>query len=365
MKILCFLSGSILSGKEYVALDAIDGWLRAGHDVQVAFVGWHDGKFKQKLQERNVVCHPIKLGWYYIRNIKWSIDSLIHYPGAVRSFIRLQKNFSPDVLYVDSFRPLVLLAPFIKTKIMFHVHEAITFSANQKMFIKPINKRVHKYIAVSDFIKKDLIAAGATPEKITIIRNALQLKTDAPRQYMPQSILRIGIVGQILESKGHTDMLTACAMLRNAAVLYRLFIFGSGNEAYIQELKALAQQYAVQDDIEWVGYVADKASIYNTVDVVVIPSRCDEAFSLVAIEAAAYRLPVIATISGALPENVINNITGILINKESPKDLFNALIKLYSNPAEIDRIGTSARNHVVQNFQLAAMQAAMNQVLNN
>lgn len=365
MKILCFLSGNILSGKEFVALDVIRGWKAEGHTVEVAFVGWHDGKFQQQLTEMNIPSHPIKLGWYYLRQWKWSIDSLIHYPGAVRRFIKLQKSFRPDVLYVDSFRPLVLLAPFIKTKIMFHVHEAITFSANQKMFIKPIDKRVYKYIAVSDFIKKDLIAAGATPQKITIIRNALQLTTDAQRQYMPQSVLRIGIVGQILESKGHTDMLMACAMLRNAAVPYRLFIFGSGNEAYIQELKAFAQQSAIQDDIEWVGYVADKAGIYNMVDVVVIPSRCDEAFSLVAIEAAAYRLPVIATISGALPENVVNNITGILINKQSPKELFNALIQLYTNPVEIDRIGASARNHVMQNFQLVAMQAAMNQVLNN
>ncbi|OSZ82160.1 hypothetical protein CAP35_02510 [Chitinophagaceae bacterium IBVUCB1] len=365
MRILCFLSGSILSGKEYVALDAISGWLQAGHSVEAMFVGWHDGKFMERLQAMHVKCHPVKLGWYYLKNIKWSFDSLIHYPGAVRKFLAVQKHFRPDVLYVDSFRPVVLLAPFIKTKIVFHVHEAITFSANQRMFIKPINKRISKYIAVSDFIKKDLIASGAAPVRIEVIRNAITSVADTPKQYIQQNILKIGIVGQILKVKGHTDMLTACSMLSKASIAYKLYVFGSGNASYIDELKALATALGIESNIEWIGYVADKQKIYNTVDIVVVPSVCDEAFSLVAIEAGAHKVPVIATRSGALPENIIDNETGILVNKEKPQEIFDAIYQLYSHPEKLESMGSAARRHIIANYSLADMQYKMNGLLND
>ena len=112
MRILCYFSGAILSGKEFVDLQVIKTWKDAGHDIEVIFGGWNDGRFQEKLDAIGVPYQPIKLGWYYLSQIKWSLDSLVHYPKAVSQFRRIYRRFSPDLLYADSYRQLVLFKTF-------------------------------------------------------------------------------------------------------------------------------------------------------------------------------------------------------------------------------------------------------------
>jgi hypothetical protein len=203
MKILCFLSGNILSGKEFVALDVIRGWKAAGHNVEVAFVGWHDGKFQQQLTEMDIPSHPIKLGWYYLKQWKWSLDSLVNYLPAIAQFRKLQKQFNPDVIYMDSYRQVILLKPFLKKKVIFHVHDPHAFSSREAKMIQLADSAVNRYVAVSGFIKDDLVACGVSANKVSVIYNGTHLPTDTVKQYMPDGVLRIGLIGQILERKGH------------------------------------------------------------------------------------------------------------------------------------------------------------------
>ena len=78
------------------------------------------------------------------------------------------------------------------------------------------------------------------------------------------------------------------------------------------------------DNIEHIGYVSnDKLKDYYTLsDVLVIPSLCEEAAGLVAIEGMACGTPIIATRSGGMPE--YTGDAAIIVEKD---DIVNNLVK--------------------------------------
>jgi glycosyltransferase involved in cell wall biosynthesis len=362
MKILCFLSGNILSGKEFVALDVIRGWKAAGHNVEVAFVGWHDGKFQQQLHEMNVPSHPIKLGWYYLRQWKWSLDSLVNYLPAIAQFRKLQKQFNPDVIYMDSYRQIILLKPFLKKQVIFHVHDPHAFSSKESKMIQLADSAVGKYVAVSDFIKQDLIASGAKADKIQVVHNGTNLPADFSKVYMPDGVLRIGLIGQILERKGHGDVLDAVSLLKDK-LKCKVLIYGKGDEGYIQKLKSTIAEKQLTSYVAWKGFEADKKKVYESIDVVVAATRNDEPFALVALEAGAHKVPVIATRSGGFVESIVDGETGFIVEKNSPTIIQDKLQYLYNTDGMLTTMGNAAYSNIKLNFSLAAMQAGMNKII--
>ncbi|MBN8671014.1 MAG: glycosyltransferase family 4 protein [Chitinophagales bacterium] len=362
MKILCFLSGNILSGKEFVALDVIRGWKAAGHTVEVAFVGWHDGKFQQQLTEMNVPSHPIKLGWYYLRQWKWSLDSFVNYLPAIAQFRKLQKLFNPDIIYMDSYRQIILLKPFLKKKVVFHVHDPHAFSSREAMMIQLADSAVNRYVAVSGFIKNDLVACGVSADKVSVVYNGTHLPPNTAKLYMPEGVLRIGLIGQILERKGHEDVLETISQLANT-IKCKVLIYGKGDEGYIQKLEHLIADKQLTSYIEWKGFEADKKKVYDSIDVVVAATRNDEPFALVALEAGAYKVPVIATRSGGFVESIVDGETGFIVEKNSPTMIQDKLQYLYNTDGMLTTMGNAAYSNIKLNFSLAAMQAGMNKII--
>jgi glycosyltransferase involved in cell wall biosynthesis len=237
MKILGICSGSLFSGKEGVTVNVVKGWKEEHHEVKMFFSGWHDGVFEKNMNELRVENYPLKLGWYYVSKLLWSLDSLVHYPKALRQYLKIQKKFKPDLIYVDSYRPVVLLKPFLKGKVVLHVHDPHADSKVERFLIKKANKRIDRYIAVSNFIREDLVRAGVEREKITVVHNGIEIPSDQPKQYMPQGRIRIGIVGQVIPRKGHEDLIEACSLLYIDGLPFDLYIYGGGDKDFISRLK--------------------------------------------------------------------------------------------------------------------------------
>lgn len=353
MNILFFCSGSYVFGKEYVSLDVIKGLKDKGHHIEVIFSGWHDGQFQKMLNEIGVVSHPLKLGWYYITKLKWSIDSLVHYPGAVLKFLKIKKSFKPDVIYFDSFRNVFLLKPFLNEKTILHVHDPHSSKPVKKM-LRSADSSVSQYIAVSQFIKDDIASAGIEKDKINVVYNGVYAPIDFKKQYLPDGILRIGIVGQIITRKGHADLFKACGLLKDL-VNFQLHIYGSGDKAYKEYLEKLAVELDITDNIIWHGFTTDKNKIFSDIDVIVVPTTSEEPFALVPLEATMYMVPPVLYKSGGLPEGVIDGVTGYVLEKGDYSGIANILKMLYNDHDKIHQLGTAAREQALRRFSKNTM----------
>jgi glycosyltransferase involved in cell wall biosynthesis len=350
MKILGICSGAYFFGKEAVTVNVLKGMKQRGYPVSVLFSGWHDGVFEKKLTEAGIESKPLKLGWYYLSKPLWTLDSLVHFPGALWRFLKLQRKFRPDIIYVDSYRPVILLAPFLKGKVIYHVHDPHTDTRADRLMLKLANKTVDLFIVVSDFIKKDLISLGIDPKKISVVHNGISIPEVAEeKKYLNKGRMRIGIIGQVIPRKGHEDLILACSKLK-AEVPFDLFIYGGGEASYLQQLKQQISELGIEESVHWMGYESNKNAIYEHLDVIVAPTRNEEPFALVALESSAFKVPVIASASGGFPESIKDQLTGYIVPKSSPDKIAERLRNLFYEPEKFVGLGRNARINIQENF---------------
>lgn len=77
----------------------------------------------------------------------------------------------------------------------------------------------------------------------------------------------------------------------------------------------------------------------------VVPSRWEEPFGFVALEAGAVGRPVVATDVGGLRGVVVDGVTGVLVRPRDPGALAEAIASLLEDPARADALGEAGRAH--------------------
>src|SRR5262249_28560009 len=91
-------------------------------------------------------------------------------------------------------------------------------------------------------------------------------------------------------------------------------------------------------------------ALYPLADVVVVPSIVPDALSRVILEAMAASRPVVGTRVGGTPELIINDVTGLLVERGDRKQLADAVTTLLDDASRRERLGKAARQHVMRGF---------------
>lgn len=105
-------------------------------------------------------------------------------------------------------------------------------------------------------------------------------------------------------------------------------------------------------DLRWLGRLehGDLLALYAAVDVVVVPSVGPEALPRILLEAAAAGRPTIGTRTGGIPEEVVHEQTGILVERNDVDALREAMLRLLADDELRGRLGQNARRFVAQHF---------------
>jgi glycosyltransferase involved in cell wall biosynthesis len=181
------------------------------------------------------------------------------------------------------------------------------------------NGGVQGVIGISKFIlnaHKQIFQA--TPSRV--IHNPTQIN-----QYKPSSDNKkiiFGYLGRIEKEKGTESVLRAFNSLQGQ---HELIVAGRGDPAYEQQLKS---NYA-HKSIKFLGWV-DPATVYRSIDYVIVPSTWKEPFGRIVIEAYSYGVPVIAAATGGITELVNDGIEGFLFNPGDEQSLLAALNRAIS-----------------------------------
>jgi glycosyltransferase involved in cell wall biosynthesis len=78
----------------------------------------------------------------------------------------------------------------------------------------------------------------------------------------------------------------------------------------------------------------------------------NEPFGLVAAEAAQMGRPLIASNIGGIPEIVVHNETGLLVQPGNVEELADAMLLLLKNPDFANQLGENARKNAGQKFSM-------------
>ncbi len=103
----------------------------------------------------------------------------------------------------------------------------------------------------------------------------------------------------------------------------------------------------------------DLFALYQASDVIVVPSVWPEPLSRVLLEAMRIGRPVVATAVGGTPEAVEHGVTGLLVPRQDPEALAEAIIELLLDPARRERMGRAARERAGGLFDEGRLVAAL------
>lgn len=161
-------------------------------------------------------------------------------------------------------------------------------------------------------------------------------------------------VGANAPHKGVDTVLRAMHGIRARYPDLRYAIASSGRHE--EALRRLADAHGVGDRVLFAPDVAesDLPALYNAADIYLGVSRREgrsvEGFGIALAEASASCLPVIAGRSGGIPEMIEDGRTGILVDPERVGPVVDALEWLLDEPDEARRLGTAARQAIVERF---------------
>lgn len=163
----------------------------------------------------------------------------------------------------------------------------------------------------------------------------------------------IGTVCRLVEpKKGLTILFRALAELtrRYGQPPCQLVIVGDGPAR--DELEALREQLGLSSWIVFTGSRRDIPRVLQALDAFVLPSLY-EGFGIAILEAMAAGKPVIATTVGGIPEFVLSEETGLLVEPGNVQALADAITRLLSDPQQAEAMGAKGRVHARENYRIS------------
>ena len=180
---------------------------------------------------------------------------------------------------------------------------------------------------------------------------------DEPSQHMPQvrdpqqRALRVAVVSRLSYEKGVDVFISALAHV-DATLDIQAAVIGEGDE--LDRLKAQAADLGIADRVEFRGFVPGAAELLRSFDLVAIPSRT-EGFGLLAAEAFAAGLPVVASGVGGLLDLVRDGENGWLVPSDDAVAFARAIEAAARDRALCRRMGAAARRFFERGLRAEVM----------
>jgi glycosyltransferase involved in cell wall biosynthesis len=364
VKILFVCGGGIVSGKEIITLSLIDGLRERGHEIRCVTSTWGTSEFTERLKTAGTPFRKLPLG-FISKTLNWpavgmTLHQMLKLPRLWRGYKSCLNEFKPDVVVQTNFHHAFLLWPLMDARnTVFHVHDPVSQTAFYRKLFKFLDRRLCAFVGVSDFIRNMIVRLGVPEGKVFSVRNGIDIKgieedgcerasktsESGKHEGANNGSVKIGIVGQIGEWKGHDDFIEALAGLKQSEFSFYGIIYGSGDADYIKLLKEKIDDYKLTQHVRWAGFVGDAKQIFSVTDICIVPSRSQDPCPTVAIEAAHFGVPLIATRRGGLPELVLDGETGYLVDACSPEQITEKLKLLIEDAVLRQKMSEAARTH--------------------
>ena len=264
---------------------------------------------------------------YYLKSYrilkKYNYDYIVVEGGDYLELKKIVDYFGKKNIYLHIHHQLI---PNIELDAIFDNIIGTSNFVNKEWERNSSNKNLHKYV-VYNCVNENYFNKKISNNERRTIREKLGFEKDD---------FIVIYCGRIIKEKGVKELVQAVNLIENKKI--KLLIVGSINFAlectdeYLRSIESFVKKS--DNKIKFTGYIANEEvfKYYQTADVQVIPSICEEAAGLVSIEGMLSGLPLIVTKSVGLNEYVSDECS-IKISKE--KNLVvhikEAIEKLYND----------------------------------
>jgi glycosyltransferase involved in cell wall biosynthesis len=317
--------------------------------------GWNNGEFPRLLWDARLDYYEADLGRLYLRKPWWTVHTLRAMPAAIREIRQIAATVRPDWLVFSDPQLLLWSAWTLpRARRLLYLHSRPT-APSLALWGAAARRHVDRVACVSQFVADAVARTPLGRVPAAIVHNGIDMPPAVARPPETPPV-RLGIIGGISQQKQHLVLLRAIAELKHRlpANSFRLHIVGRALGRFPRTVEAEIRSLGIADRIAHIGFTRERDAIYRDLDVVVAPAL-DEGFGLTVAEAGAYGLPVVAARSGALPEIVEHERTGLLFDAGDVGALARALERVILDGALRARLGSQARAWVADRFTVERM----------
>jgi glycosyltransferase involved in cell wall biosynthesis len=298
--------------------------------VQRVQTAWRIGNASWLLGLRSILqpFDVIHLHWPYFGTVDRLLFSPRDLPPMVMTFHMDAKASGPEAF------PIALEQMTIQPFLLSHVRKIFvsSFDYAASSSVRGLLRRdPYKFIELSFGVDADFFSPGASA------RARFSLPNDAP------TILFAGGLDKAHAFKGIENLLLAFSQLDGKT---HLLIVGDGELRSMYEERA--RKLGIDRRTHFLGRLDDASLVdaFRSADVFAFPStNAAEAFGLVALEAQACGLPVVASDLPGLRTVVRQNETGLLVKPGSVEELASALYRILSDAAFRSRLTENTVAH--------------------
>lgn len=290
------------------------------------------------------------------------VDYLLNFSPYFGRLFRFAREKKIDLIHTNN-EPVcnmggVLLAKAMRVPCVSHVRGAVWKSRTSRW----LYNQVDHFIAVSDWIKAQVLELGVPEDKIETIWDGRELedwnldtadKGVLARFGLREGELAVGMVGRLNPWKGHRVFLQAARRVVERFPGCKLFIVGGAAGVYQEyeaELRSLAA--GLNGSVIFTGQVDNVPEVLRALDIVVHASVKPDPYPNVVLEAMLAGKPIIASDLGGPTEMIEHSRTGILIPPGDPEVLAQTICDLLVDSGLRKRLSTEARAVARQRYSI-------------
>ena len=270
-------------------------------------------------------------------------------PG--RNITHLHAHFAHSPTSVAMFSAMLSGLPFSFTG---HAKDIYTSDPRQ------LAEKIHLarfVITCTEYNRRYLIqVSGGNHTPIHCVYHGIDLDLFTFRSpYSPQPPYRIFTVARLTPKKGLPTVLKAVRLLKDRGLDVQHVLIGDGDDRDV--IRNLIKSLDLENVTQWLGTRPHNVVLQEFARADVFVLGCEVASNgdrdgipNVFAESMAVGVPVVGTRVSAIPELVLDNQTGLLIEPGDPETMADAIQRLFTDAALRAEVVENARRHVANVF---------------
>lgn len=278
---------------------------------------------------------------------KGGVKKLFNLIAQLKRFKKAIKEFRPDLVYITpnaaggAFYKDFVVVQYIKrclkkyspnARIVVHYHNKGVASRQGKFLDNILYKKFFKglkVILLANVLYED-VKKYVSKEDVFICPNGIpESLREEPVAERHNEIPKILFLSNLIVSKGVIVLLDALKILKELSVRFTCdFVGGETDELNAERFAEEVKRRGLEGHVFYAGrkYGSEKTPYFENADVFAFPTFYhNEAFPLVNIEAMEFKLPIVSTNEGGIPDMVVNGENGLICERNNAESLATAL----------------------------------------